>query len=74
MKKYTINNINDLDTVIGLKPPFQATIHVGMHTSAGQVFIGLGIKSEDILDKTINEIGEMAYLQYLKNIKTELES
>ncbi len=73
MKKYRVYSINNLDTVIGLEPPFSATILVSMHTSTGQVFINLEIKSEDILDKTINEIGEMAYQEYLKNIRAELE-
>lgn len=73
MKKYSLYSINNLSSVEALEPPFQATISVTMFALGGQVNVGLEVTSKDFFNKTLNEIGEMAYQKHIETVKRLLE-
>ncbi|HHR6140404.1 TPA: hypothetical protein ACS72N_000663 [Providencia alcalifaciens] len=73
MKKYSLYSINNLNNVESLEPPFHATVSVGLMVAGSYTAIGLDITDKNFLNKSLNEIGDIAYQQYLENIRRQLE-
>ncbi|WP_253254329.1 hypothetical protein [Yersinia massiliensis] len=61
VSKYTISSISQLSNLKDLKEPFHTNITVGITTPAGYTSVSFDPHGMDIMNMTVNEIGDTAY-------------
>lgn len=61
MSAYTVSSIGELSQLKDLKSPLHTNITVNLLTAAGHTAVRFDPHGMDILNMTINEIGEVAF-------------